>query len=193
MMSDENDFSLHDMEQDKRKRIVPETPLPRSAAKMTAPTDMPLLTPEASPQELFTRRGGSDIESLQLKRTLRLIQRYWGRLLLIAILLPLIVGIYDTVLYDALNKSYVPMALRLGAQKRYAVSLQRERVPLPVSLNLNRYLPEIHEDIKVKRFLSRRERGLPRFVGVALRRVSSSPRIKSGPGAKCECHALFSG
>ncbi|MBN2712880.1 MAG: polysaccharide biosynthesis tyrosine autokinase [Planctomycetes bacterium] len=148
---DDHEFSFHEMEEVRRKLTSAEDT--QHASPAFAPSGEPVPVPESQPQEFFTRNSRSDLESLQLKRTVRLFQRHLGTILLLAIILPVTMYLYDEVL----NSPGISDSFRIGAVRRYASTSLLEYMPNAGSneKSVTKYDPVV--DASLNRIIARED------------------------------------
>lgn len=98
-------------------------PPPVNAA--IAPSGEQVPASQVAPQEFFSRSAGrSDLDSMQLKRLLRVFQRHWFLVLFLGFFLGGLMFTYNVIL----NKPYVPESIRIGPQELYASTVQIEQI-----------------------------------------------------------------
>lgn len=90
---------------------------------------------DPSPQELFSRGGSEDLESMQMTRALRALRRYWLVIAAFTVFLPGAMYVYDNVLG---RKSMPKWARALGASELFESKVELQQVREIFTYGLNR-------------------------------------------------------
>ncbi len=135
---------------------VSEDVMRATSSTTVAPSGAQVPMTQAAPQEFFSRSAGSsDVDSLQVKRLMRIFRRHWLMILMFAVVFGGSMVMYEMVL----NTKRVPEWIRIGPQKSYQSSIGVEQVQSftgmqvnlgainikPISVNLDN-LPYIFSD-----------------------------------------------